>query len=261
MQYSMDPMTPMQSPALETHEPPAGVVNLYKPVGRSSAQFVYKLRPVFGIRKIGHAGTLDPFADGVLLACVGKATRLVEQLMGLPKRYRTTLRLGVTNATFDTDHPFETVANAHPPNPDEISAYLQSQIGTIEQLPPQFSAIKIGGVASYKLARSGKAAELKPRPVRIDDARLLHYEWPRATIEILCGRGTYIRSIARDLGRALACGACCETLTRLAVGPFRLENAARFDPQTAPSTPRLHSIPEVLSLIGGSADSASPPTP
>ena len=235
--------------SLKTQEPPAGVVNLYKPVGRSSAQYVYRLRRVFGIRKIGHAGTLDPFADGVLLACVGKATKLVERLMGLPKRYRTTLRLGVTNATFDTDHPFKPHPVARKPESDEIREFLDSLLGVINQTPPAFSAIKLGGVPSYKLARKGRPAELTPRPVRIDEARLVAYDWPTATIEVLCGRGTYIRSIARDLGEALACGACCETLTRLSVGPFEINSAARLEAPETNVAGTLLSIPEVLELI------------
>ena len=207
----------------------SGVLNLYKPVGKSSAFYVYRLRGILGVRKVGHAGSLDPFADGVLLACIGRGTKLVERLMGLPKRYRTTLRLGVTNATFDTERAFEPVVGARKVERGEIEVELANMTGEIEQLPPAFSAVRVGGVSAYKLAKHGKPTPIQPRPVRIDELRILEYTWPSLTLEIACGRGTYIRAIARDLGEALGCGACCETLTRLAVGPFRIEEAVRME--------------------------------
>lgn len=206
-----------------------GLVNLYKPVGRSSAQYVYRLRPILGIRKVGHAGTLDPFADGVLLACLGKATKLVERLMDLPKKYRTTLRLGVTNASFDTEYPFEPVVDAAVPDRVQVDAAVSALIGEIQQTPPAFSAMRVGGVFSYKLAKKGKAPELAARPVRIYDITVNRYEYPQLELAISCGRGTYIRAIARDLGESLGCGAVCESLTRLAVGPFTSDDALRFE--------------------------------
>jgi tRNA pseudouridine55 synthase len=206
-----------------------GLLNLYKPPGPSSAQYVYRLRRIFNVRKIGHAGTLDPFADGVLLACVGRGTKLVERLMALPKLYRTMLRLGVTNETYDIERPFVPVPNLAPPSPRQIQTALSTMIGDIEQIPPAFSAIRVGGVFSYKLAKRGKLAEHPPRPVRVDRIDLVEYAWPNLTLEILCGRGTYIRAIARDLGASLGCGACCVTLTRKAVGPFCIEDATRLD--------------------------------
>lgn len=207
----------------------SGILNLFKPVGKSSAFYVYRLRGILGVRKVGHAGSLDPFADGVLLACIGRGTKLVERLMGLPKSYRTTLRLGVTNATFDTERPFEPVAGAAPIGREAIEQALSKMVGDVEQVPPAFSAMRIGGVSAYKLAKHGKPTPLAPRTVRIDEIRILDYAWPSLTLEIACGRGTYIRAIARDLGEALACGACCETLTRLAVGPFSIDDAVRME--------------------------------
>ncbi|HWL93234.1 MAG TPA: tRNA pseudouridine(55) synthase TruB [Phycisphaerae bacterium] len=207
----------------------AGIVNLYKPAGRSSAQYVYRLRRVFGVRKIGHAGTLDPFADGVLIACIGGATKLVERLMNLPKTYRTTLRLGVTNETFDSEKPFIEVAGAIAPTEQQIRTVLGGLCGEIQQVPPAFSAIRVGGVQSYERARRGAAVDLQARAVRVHRIDLVSYEWPRLTLEIACGRGTYIRAIARDVGAALACGAVCETLTRTAVGPFTIEKSARLE--------------------------------
>lgn len=229
---------------------PAGIINLYKPPGPSSATYVYRLRRVFDLRKVGHAGSLDPFADGVLLACIGRGTKLVERLMGLAKHYRTTLHLGVTSRSFDTEWPFEPVPGAVAPSAAELAAAVGRFIGEIEQVPPVFSAVKIDGVASYQLARRREEVVDRPKKVRIDGIEIVAYEWPLATLDISCGRGTYIRAIARDLGQALGCGACCQTLTRTAVGPFRIEDSIRMDLTTADRV-RQALIPpeEVLDLL------------
>lgn len=229
----------------------SGAVNLYKPPGLSSAYYVYRLRPIFNQKKVGHAGTLDPFADGVLLACLGNATKLVESLMGLPKLYRTTLRLGVTNETFDTERPFEVVAGATPPGEAAVRECLARFVGEIEQVPPVFSAMRVGGTPSYKRARKGKAVELAARPVRIDRVELIAYEYPRLVFDVLCGRGTYIRSIARDIGAALKCGACCEFLTRLAVGPFRMEESVRLDAGDETVRRTLMPVDAVREILAG----------
>ncbi len=206
-----------------------GIVNVRKPVGASSAKYVYRLRPIFGIHKVGHAGTLDPFATGVLIGCLGRATKLVEAIMGLPKHYRTTLRLGVTNETFDTEREFEPVPSATPIDRNAIEAAVARFVGSIQQVPPAFSAVKIKGVSSHRLAREGRPAPRQPKTVRIDRIEIPRYEWPHLELDIRCGRGTYIRAIARDLGRHLGCGACCETLTRTAVGPFDISSAVSLD--------------------------------
>lgn len=206
----------------------AGIINLYKPPATSTAKYVYRLRPVFGIRKVGHAGTLDPFADGVVLACLGSATKLVERLMSLPKHYRTSLRLGVTNQTLDTEQPFLPVPNAAPASPHDLDQALAQLHGEIDQVPPAFSAVKIKGVRSYRLARQGLPVHIEPRRVHVYSIRILDYAWPRLDLEIHCARGTYIRAIARDLGQHLGCGACCEALTRIAVGPFHVQDAVNL---------------------------------
>ncbi len=228
-----------------------GVVVLHKPAGHSSAQYVYRLRRIFGIRKIGHAGTLDPFADGVLLGCVGRATRLVERLMALTKVYRTTLRLGVTNETFDPERPFVPVECAGPVAAERVAETVGRFVGEIDQAPPAFSAVKVKGVPSYRLAERGGAVDLPARRVRIDRMEIVRYEWPRLDLEIVCGRGTYIRAIARDLGAALGCGACCEALTRTAVGPFTLDEAVNLL-EAAPDEVRgrLLSIEQVEARLG-----------
>jgi tRNA pseudouridine55 synthase len=233
-----------------------GVVNLYKPVGRSSAAYVYRLRGIFGIRKVGHGGTLDPFADGVLLACLGRATRLFDSLSGLPKHYRTTLRLGVTNATFDTERPFEPVPDAQPAARAAVEQAVARLVGRIEQVPPVFSAVKIRGRPSYALARSGCSVERPAKPVHVYRLEVLDYAWPLLRLDIACGRGTYIRAIARDLGAALGCGACCETLTRLAVGPFRTDDAMNLD-TAPPEAVRAALIP--LEEVARRLDESPPP--
>jgi tRNA pseudouridine55 synthase len=230
----------------------AGVVNLYKPVGRSSAAYVYRLRHVFGVRKVGHGGTLDPFADGVVLACVGAATRLFDRLSGLRKTYRTTLRLGVTNETFDTERPFEPLPGAVPTEREAVERAVAALVGRIEQVPPVFSAVKIRGRSSYMLAREGRAEARPAKSVHIYRLEIVEYSWPTLRLEIECGRGTYIRAIARDIGAALGCGACCETLTRTAVGPFRVEAAVNLD-DASPETVRgrLISLEEAGRMITG----------
>ncbi len=223
-------------------ESPSGLVNLYKPVGWTSAQYVYRLRRIFGVRKVGHAGSLDPFAEGVVVACVGRATRLFELLQNAPKHYETGLRLGVTNETFDTERPFEAVAGATPPTREAVERAVAGMVGEIAQVPPAFSAVKIGGVSSYRLAKSGKKPVSAARTVRIDRLEVLEYVWPVLRLEIRCGRGTYIRAVARDLGERLGCGACCETLLRRAVGPWRMEEAVHLD-QASPEAVRSALIP------------------
>ena len=218
-----------------------GVINLYKPTGVSSAKYAYRLRPIVGTRKVGHAGTLDPFADGVLVVCVGRATKLVERLMSLPKLYRTTLRLGVTNATLDPEQPFEPVPVEIPPGRERMVEVLDQFVGLIDQVPPPFSAVKVGGRPAYRMAARGQQVRLNPRQVRIYQIELLGYEYPNLDLEVRCGRGTYIRALARDIGASLRTGACCQTLTRLAIGPFLIEQSVHLD-QTAAQEVRAQVI-------------------
>jgi tRNA pseudouridine55 synthase len=207
----------------------AGILNLYKPAWKTSAQYVYRLRNIFGIRKIGHAGTLDPFADGVLIACLGSGTKLVEQLMALPKCYATMLRLGVTNECFDMEKPSYPVPGATEPHASAVQEAVARLARQTEQVPPAFSAARVNGVYSYHLARGGHDISHQAKSVRIDYIRIVEYGWPSLRLDIQCGRGTYIRAIARDLGAMLGCGAVCETLTRTAIGPFRVEDSVRLD--------------------------------
>jgi tRNA pseudouridine55 synthase len=237
-----------------------GLINLAKPAGISSARALYRVRAITGQKKSGHAGTLDPTATGVLLLCLGKGTRLVEQLMGLPKIYRTVARLDVTSSSFDADREMTPVDVAQKPSHAAVAAALAAFEGEIMQVPPAVSAIKIGGRASYKLERAGKAVALAPRPARIYWIVLHAYEWPTIDFSMACGRGTYVRAIARDLGTALGTGGCLTRLSREAVGPFTLADAWTLE-RIAESAPHASviPIPEVLARIA-SAVAPNPPS-
>jgi tRNA pseudouridine55 synthase len=258
-----------------------GFLDLNKPPGVTSRDVVNAVVRLVGRRtKAGHAGTLDPLASGVLVVAVGSATRLIEHVQAQAKSYRAVVRLGARSDTLDADGQIEEVSD--PPVPDEaaVRAALASQVGMIEQIPPQFSALKVGGRRAYDLARRGEAVELAARPVRIDRVELLRYAWPRLEIAVDCGAGTYIRSIARDVGEALGCGGLIEVLERTAVGVFRLADA--LDPaalraeslaghlrpltDAVPDLPRVPLDPEQADRIarGAALDArrlAPPPPP
>ncbi len=201
-----------------------GILNFNKPRGRTSFSVIGLVRKGSGLRRVGHAGTLDPLAEGVLLVCVGAAVRITEYLMDLPKVYRGTVCLGTETDTYDAEG--EVVATH---DVDVSDAALREALaafsGEIEQRPPAHSAIKVGGRPAYERARKGERVELAPRTVTIHRLDLLRFEPPEAEIEVECSRGTYIRSLAHDLGQALGCGAHLSALTRTRVGPFPVEDA------------------------------------
>lgn len=203
----------------------AGILNVDKPRGWTSHDVVARVRRLTGVQKVGHAGTLDPIATGVLLVCLGTAVRLVEYLQGHDKRYRAKVRLGVTTDTYDAEgSPLQTrpvgdlTATA-------IDTALQRFRGAIQQRPPIYSAIKQGGVPLHRRARRGEAVLTGPRPVQIDRLTLLLWQPPMLSLEVHCSAGTYIRSLAHDLGEALGCGGHLVELVRLASGPFDLASA------------------------------------
>jgi tRNA pseudouridine55 synthase len=206
-----------------------GIINLNKPPGLSSAAAVSRVKRLLPRgNKIGHAGTLDPFASGVLVLLLGKATRSCEQWMAQPKQYRATFELGVTTPTLDPTSPRipQIPAAAGPLPRKEIDAVVQRFVGQVMQRPPAFSAMKVNGRRAYSLARQGRPVDLQPRPVRIDGIEVLEYGWPLLKVQIDCGRGTYIRSLAHDIGQALGVGAYVLELCRTAVGGCRIEQAA-----------------------------------
>ncbi len=206
-----------------------GVINLNKPAGITSAKALYRVRSITRQRKSGHAGTLDPGATGVLVLCMGKATKLVESIMDQPKVYRTRARLDVTSESFDSDRPLTPVNVDHVPTAEAVRAACQSFEGAIEQVPPQISAVKVGGRPAYKLAFRGHDVELKARRVQVYWLHVHAYRWPEIDLEMCCGRGTYVRSLIRDLGEKLGTGGCLTSLVRRSVGPFRVEEGWSFE--------------------------------
>lgn len=182
-----------------------------------------------GVKKAGHAGTLDPLASGVLLVLLGQAVRISEYLMDLPKTYSATVRLGVATDTYDSEGTTTQVAESGGVSREDVARALTAFVGEIEQTPPVFSAVKVKGEPAYRLARKGADVVLKPRPARIDRIELLRFEAPDVEIEVECGKGTYIRSLAHDLGQALGCGAHLAGLQRTRVGPFAVDSAVSLE--------------------------------
>jgi len=204
----------------------AGVCLVDKPVGPSSFRMVQLVRRAFGIKKVGHSGTLDPFASGLLIICVGRpATRMIPQLMGGDKVYEAVLRLGVETDTFDREGKVTARSEVVVPADNELDACLRSFCGRQMQAPPAFSALKHKGKPLYYYARKGIVVEKEPREVVIHDIRCLRLDETSLAIRVHCGKGTYIRTLAMDIGRALGCGAHLTELRRLQNGPFSVENA------------------------------------
>ncbi|MGI8871702.1 MAG: tRNA pseudouridine(55) synthase TruB [Candidatus Limnocylindria bacterium] len=204
-----------------------GVVNLDKPVGPTSHDMVGLVRRLSGMRRIGHAGTLDPLASGVLPVLVGAATRFSEELTGGTKRYEAVVRLGARSATDDAEGPI--TAGSQPPSFDEAVAALARFVGTFEQRPPAYSARKVGGRTAYRAARMGVVVDLAARAVRVDALELRGFEagtgWLDLHLDLRCGPGTYVRSIARDLGEQLGCGGYLAGLRRTEAAGLSLESA------------------------------------
>lgn len=205
-----------------------GLILVDKPVGPTSHRVVHRVRQGTGIRKVGHAGTLDPRASGLLVLCLGAATRLSEYLSSSSKCYEAVIRFGATTRTYDGDG--EVVRRSMEiPMRGQVDAELKSFTGEIQQIPPPFSAVKVAGQRAYDLARSGKAVDLGPRSVTIYALRVRDYQPPDLALEIECSAGTYIRSLAHDLGEHLGCGAYLGALRRTKAGPFSLDQAVTFD--------------------------------
>ena len=206
----------------------SGILNLDKPRGMTSHDVVNRVRRVTGIRKVGHAGTLDPMATGVLLVCVGRATRLAEYLTGANKSYRAAARLGVETDTYDADGK---VLHTNPVtiSREEVRATLAEFCGSIAQVPPMYSAIKRGGQPLYKLARKGITVAREPRQALISHIALTDWSPPDFSFDVTCSAGTYVRSLAHDLGQSLGCGAHLTELVRSQSGRFLLDDALQLD--------------------------------
>ena len=207
-----------------------GFLNLYKPAGITSMEALRRVKRATGQRKkVGHAGTIDPLAEGVLPICFGQATRLMEQVVSGRKRYRMTMRLGATSNTYDAEgHITESAAPVTVAR-SEVAAALVHFVGRIQQVPPMFSAIKVDGRRLYDLARSGKEIERAPRPVQVHEIRIDEISLPYLRLTVDCGKGTYLRSIAHDLGQALGSGAYVTELLRTRCGQFRAEHSLTLE--------------------------------
>ncbi len=203
----------------------SGVINLYKPPGITSHKAVKEVQKILKAKKAGHTGTLDPFAEGVLLVCINQATRISEYLTGFDKEYLVTAQLGLQTDTFDITGKVIKETDPGGIKEDDLKAVLENFRGEIEQIPPLFSAIKKNGIPLYKYARKGITVELKPRLVNIYEIELVKFNLPYAIIRVSCSKGTYIRSLIHDIGRELLVGATVKELKRIAIGKFHIKEA------------------------------------
>jgi tRNA pseudouridine55 synthase len=230
---------------------PIGVMSIDKPAGLTSHDVVDKVRLFLGIKKIGHAGTLDPFATGVLVVAVGAATRLLQFTSTWHKTYRAEITLGSNSATDDLTGDIATVSNVKPSLAD-VKKVARSFVGKINQIPPIYSAKKMAGDKLYELARSGRRTEAiaaageRRKIVSIYSIEIEKYQYPSLTLLIECGSGTYIRAIARDIGVMLDVGAYCAALRRLSVGPFDISESVSLDEISTDNALSLVHLPENL---------------
>lgn len=211
------------------------IIPIAKPYTWTSFQIVnkvrYNLSRKYGIKrfKVGHAGTLDPLATGVLLLCTGKATKRIEELQSHTKEYVAEITLGATTPSFDMEHPIDATYPYEHITREMVEKVLLQFTGNIAQRPPLFSACKVDGKRAYDLARKGSDMQLEPKQIRIDSIELLEYELPKIKIKVTCGKGTYIRSLARDIGEALQSGGYLSDLIRTRIGEYKLEDCITPD--------------------------------
>jgi tRNA pseudouridine55 synthase len=212
-----------------SHQPDiSGFLLVDKPPGPTSHDIVDIVRRALKTRRVGHAGTLDPFASGLLILAVGKATKEISKFVGLDKTYEAVIRLGATSDTMDRTGKIEPMA-CGVVGEAAVQEILRKFTGQIDQVPPMYSAKKVGGKKLYELAREGKEIERKPVRVTIHEIELLSHDWPYLKIRTRVSSGTYIRALAHDIGAALGCGAYLEELRRMAIGTHRVEDAATAD--------------------------------
>ncbi len=206
-----------------------GLLNLNKPPGITSRRVVDRVQRLARRTKLGHAGTLDPLASGVLVVCVGMVTRLIEYVQRMPKHYRATFLLGRHSPTEDVHGEVTALENPPVPSPDQLASAARALTGRIRQRPPAYSALRVEGRRAYALARQGEQVDLKPRPVEVYRLDVAAYQYPELQLEIECGSGTYVRSLGRDLAESLGTAAVMSALVRTAIGRFRIDEAVDPD--------------------------------
>lgn len=206
-----------------------GILNIYKEKGYTSHDVVARLRRIAGQKKIGHTGTLDPDAEGVLPVCLGRATRICGMLTDRDKTYEAVLLLGKTTDTQDISGAVLTECGTEGLKKEKVEECILGFLGEYDQIPPMYSALKVNGRKLYELAREGKTVERKSRRVVIRSIRILSMELPRVRMEVTCSKGTYIRTLCQDIGDRLGVGGCMESLLRTRVGRFRIEESVRLD--------------------------------
>ena len=206
-----------------------GILLVDKPSGMTSHDVVAKIRRHFPVKKVGHGGTLDPAATGLLVILLGKGTKLSDFIMGGDKTYAGTIKLGVTTDSQDADGEVLETRPCDAVTEDQIKAAMTKYVGDISQIPPMVSAIKVKGVPLYKMAREGKTIERKPRNVHIYEYRLDRFELPEADVLVRCTKGTYIRTLAYDVGEDLGCGGHLCALRRLGSGKFTIDDGYQLD--------------------------------
>ena len=229
---------------------PSGLLNVNKPAGITSRDAVDMVQRLVRPAKVGHAGTLDPLATGVLVICVGAATRLVEYVQRMPKRYVGTFLLGRSSATEDVDGAVTLLPDPPIPLAAQIEAAAEKLVGSQLQRPPAFSALKVAGQRAYDLARRGAPVELQPRAIEVYSLRVVRYGYPELVLDIECSGGTYIRSLGRDLAESLGTAAVMSALVRTAIGPWTVTTAV--DPRTLPGSDwqtRLDPLGKALSAL------------
>jgi tRNA pseudouridine55 synthase len=230
-----------------------GLFNINKPSGITSRDAVDCVVRIVKPDKVGHAGTLDPLASGVLVVCVGRATRLAEYVQRMRKEYTATYQLGRTSDTDDIEGAVVELADAPVPSRQAVEQALGGFVGDIQQRPPVYSAVKLAGQRAYARARRGESVELAPRTVSVYEIRLVEYEYPKLVLDVTCGAGTYLRSLGRDLGQTLGSGAVMSALVRTAIGDFTIDEACPLEaltPDTVaqwllPPTRAVAELPQV----------------
>lgn len=218
-----------------------GILIIKKPQGYTSFDIVAKVRKHFNTKKVGHTGTLDPMATGVMVLCLGRATKLIEYLMKDEKEYIGEVTLGATSNTDDAEGEIVKTQNSKPETRSVVENILNNFVGDIKQMPPQFSAKKIKGQRAYDIARKGEKADLKESNVTVHNIKLMSFDWPVFKMHVHCGAGTYIRSLARDIGEKLGCGGYLSSLLRTKVGDYTLEQTCTLETMNEASIMPMYS--------------------